>query len=70
MVIMNIVKTLLYKYGVQVLCILLEFFGIIIFFNFLAHYATILWVLLYITTYIAFIAVVGKNINPEFKIPG
>lgn len=66
---MNIVKTLLYKYGVQVLCILLEFFGIIIFFNFLAHYATILWVLLYITTYIAFIAVVGKNINPEFKIP-
>lgn len=69
MVIMNIVKTLLYKYGVQVLCILLEFFGIIIFFNFLAHYATILWVLLYITTYIAFIAVVGKNINPEFKIP-
>lgn len=66
---MKALKMVLYKYGIQTLCIVLEILGIIYFFGFLAHYAKILWVLAYITNYVAFISVVNKKKNPEFKIP-
>lgn len=66
---MKVIKMVLYKYGIQTLCIILEILGIIYFFGFLAHYAKILWLLAYITNYVAFISVVNKKKNPEFKIP-
>lgn len=65
---MKVIKELFYKYGFQVICIILEVIGIILLFNFLAKYISILWLLAYITSYVAFIAIVNQKIRPEFKI--
>jgi len=69
MIVMKVMKELVYKYGFQVICIILEVLGIIWFFSFLAKYITFLWALAYFTSYVAFIAIVNKKIRPEFKIP-
>jgi len=66
---MKTIKLVLYKYGFQTVCIILEVLGIIWFFDFLAGYASILWILAYITSYVAFLAVINARGSSEYKVP-
>lgn len=62
-------KLIFCKYGISVLMIFLEVGGIIAFFSFLAHYAFVLWPAAYLTSFVAYLAIVNKDTNPENKIP-
>lgn len=66
---MKAMKILLRKYGLSVFLILLEVGGIIAFFSFLAHYVSVLWPLAFFTSFIAYLAIVNQDTNPENKIP-
>lgn len=65
----KIVKFVWSRYMIAFLIILVEILGIMAFFTLLAHFMPLLWIGVFITSFIAFIIIINSDMNPEYKIP-
>lgn len=65
----KIIKFIWSRYMIAILMIIVEIAGIMILFTFLAHFAPILWVGAFITSFITFVYIINTEMNPEYKIP-
>ncbi len=65
----KIINTLRSRFFISSFLIVLEVIEIIVFVQFLSHYFFLLWIMAYITSFVAFISVVNMKSNPDYKIP-